>query len=90
MITNLILTIIVAVFNTIMELIPSASIATIPLIGETVSAFLLTMIQTWNTFLITFPYAQTGWDVFRFVILPFELTLLVVNFFLGSRKLGNN
>jgi len=90
MITNLIIPIIVSIFNSIMEFIPSASISEIPIIGPTVADTLLFAIRAWNSAMETVPYLKVNWEVFLYVILPFEATLLVINFLLGSRKLGRD
>jgi len=43
----------------------------------------------WNAFLLTFPYAQLPWQLFKYAILPFELTMLLAKFILVSRVPAN-
>jgi len=90
MIIILLLNLLLLVFGTIFSILPSVSIATIPVIGPSVSSFLYEAMGVWNAFMVTFPYAQITWDVFLYVILPFELLMLVGKFFLGHRMPSNN
>lgn len=76
---------IIGFVQAIFDLLPTATLADLPIIGTTVSDTLETVIETWNAFMVTFPYAVTLWDVFIFVILPFEILLLVAKFLLGHR-----
>jgi len=85
MLIYLLLELIVSVLFIIFYLLPDAALADIPLIGNSVSSILLTVVRYWNTFMETFPYAQTGWDIFIYVIIPFEIALLTLKLFLGSR-----
>lgn len=85
MIINFIIKIIFDFFSAIFSFLPTVSIATIPVIGETVSSLLLQIVQVYHAFIETFPYAIVGFNVLIYVILPFELLMLVAKFFLGHR-----
>lgn len=85
MITTLIAGMITFFLVAIFHFIPVVTIATIPYIGTSVASTLTTFMGIWNSFMVTFPYAQTAWDIFTKVIIPFELLLLVVKIFFGSR-----
>jgi len=85
MITTLITGSIGFILTAIFYFLPVVTISSIPVIGTAVSGYIDTIVTTWNAFMITFPYAQTGWDVFIYVILPFEILLLLGKMFLGSR-----
>jgi len=84
MIINAIIFVIVTIISAVFFLFPVVTIASIPLIGTTLSEILLTMTTTWKAFLVTFPYASTAWHMLLWVILPFEIGLLIVKFFLGQ------
>lgn len=57
----------------------------IPYIGTEIVSILSTMTGLWNSFMETFPYADTAWTIFLYVIIPFEISLLVLKFFLAHR-----
>jgi len=42
-------------------------------------------VRYWNSFLDTVPYLQLPWTLFLTVILPFEVVLITLRFFLGNR-----
>jgi len=65
--------------------IPKVTIASIPYAGSFMASTLTTVVGVWNSFLDTFPYAIVAWHMFLFVILPFEVIMLVMKFFLGHR-----
>lgn len=65
--------------------LPVVSIASIPVIGHFVVSILETIVETWNAFLITFPYAVIAWHMLLWVILPFEILMAVGKFFFGNR-----
>lgn len=90
MIFNLLLNLILLVFGSLFVFFPVVAIADIPYVGSFLSSTLIQMIQVWNAFLITFPYAVTGWHIFLWVILPFEVLLLVMKFFLGHHVPTHN
>jgi len=90
MIVSLFINIILAIFGTLFSFLPVVSLATIPVIGETIRELLITVVQMWNAFIITFPYAEIAWLNFLVIILPFEILMLVAKFFLGSRTPSQN
>lgn len=83
MITDFLITIFTGIVNGILSVVPNVTIASLPTVGQTLSDTLLSMVTTWNAFMATFPYAQTAWDLFLFVIIPFELIMLGLKFILG-------
>jgi len=90
MIITIFLNIIIFIIGGIFRLLPVVSIASIPYIGSAVSGYLTTAVLTWNAFIATFPYAGIAWNVFIFVILPFEALMLIGKFFLGHRMPSHN
>lgn len=80
----------ISIFALIFGILPSATLASIPIIGDTVATSLNTAVMYWNSFMITFPYAETIWHVVIFVILPFETVMLLTKIFLGSRTPTTN
>jgi len=84
MITTAILFIFLGILGYIFALLPVATIASIPIIGNSLSALLYDIVGVWNAFLVTFPYAEVGWTAFKWLIV-FELGLLALKFFLGDR-----
>jgi len=89
MIFNLLINLVLLVFGSLFVFLPEVSIASLPYIGPSISSFLYQAMGIWNAFMVTFPYAQIGWQVFLYVILPFEVLMLVGKFFLGSRMPHN-
>jgi len=85
MIINYLLDLIFNALGSIFQFLPVVTLATIPTIGPVLSSSLITIIKTYNAFIVTLPYAQIGVNVLLYVILPFELLLLVGKFFLGHR-----
>jgi hypothetical protein len=85
MITTLLTTIIYYVLLGIFYFLPIVTLSDIPFIGEQIVSILTTIIGIWNSFRDTFPYAGTIWDVFLFVIIPTEIVILTLKFFLGHR-----
>lgn len=73
------------VFASLMSYLPEVSIASIPWAGEWISETLVSLVLTWNAFMVTFPYAETAWNVLLWIILPFEALMLLGRFFLGHR-----
>ena len=90
MIITFIIRFVVMVFRGIFALFPTSSVSnpfgseTAPTWGIAISNGITIMIQTWNAFLISFPYAVVGWHMFL-VILSFEALMLIGKFFLGAR-----
>jgi len=85
MIINLLINLVLLIFGAIFVFLPEVTIASIPFIGEQLSSILQTVALTWNAFMVTFPYAQTGWQIFLTVVLPFEVLMLIAKFFFGHR-----
>jgi len=85
MIIDLIISVLLSLFGFIFSFLPVVTLADIPYAGEGISSTLLWMVTTWNSFMVTFPYAETAWSIFLLIIVPFELLLLVAKFFLGHR-----
>jgi len=85
MIINLFIQTIVLFFTAVFYFFPEVSIASIPWAGEWLSETLIDMVLIWNAFIITFPYAEIVWNMFLWVILPFEALMLLGRFFLGHR-----
>lgn len=86
MLINFLLSTILSVFALIFQFFPVSGLRDIPQVGEPVADTLTLMVEYWNSFLITFPYAVIVWHMFLYVILPFELIMLIMKFFLGSRR----
>jgi len=80
---------IVSVFIVLMQVIVGwfdvVTLADLPFIGDTVRGFLITMVTTWNAFLVTFPYAVLPWQLFLYGVIPLEITIIILRFILGSR-----
>lgn len=66
------------------------TIATIPIVGQYLSDILTTAVGYFNSFVVTFPYIVIDWQIFIYVIIPFELGLLVAKVLLGSRVPAHN
>jgi len=90
MITILFLNFIILIVGIIFYFLPVVTIADIPWIGQYISDTLISVVHIWNGFLETFPYAVTPWHIFIWIILPFEILLIIARFFLGSRTPINN
>jgi len=89
MIIDIFLQVVTYIVGAIFQFFPVVTLADIPLIGLSVRSLLLTVVLTWNGFLVTFPYAVVVWQVFQ-IILSFELLMLVMKFLLGSRHISND
>ena len=79
MIITLLINLIIMIFGVLFVFLPVVHLP------DVANSALITMTSIWNTFLETLPYAQLPWHLFLYVILPFELLLLVAKFFLGHR-----
>lgn len=92
MIVNLIISAFVSLISVVFIFLPEVTIFDIWFIGPQLNDMLVWWIQMWNAFMLTFPYAQTAWDVFIWTILPFEFTMVIQKFFFGSRAVdaGHN
>jgi len=85
MITQTIINFIIGIVTTLFGILPTATLDSLPIIGSTISDTIQTMVETWNAFMVTVPYAIVLWNVFIYVIIPFEIILLVTKAILGSR-----
>lgn len=85
----MIISAIVSVFIVMMQAIVGwfdvVTLADLPVIGSTVRSVLITMVTTWNAFLVTFPYAQLPWQLFLYGVIPLEVSIIILKFILGSR-----
>jgi len=90
MIFNLLIYLVLLVVTSIFSLLPVVSISTIPVIGPTVASWLLYTVKLYNGLISTFPYAQVAFQVLIYVIIPFELLMLLGKFLLGHRLPINN
>lgn len=84
MIIAIILTAITDIVSGLLGSLPTATLATIPYIGDDIQSILITMIQTWNAVLETIPYLQIVWNLALWAI-AFELMLIGIKFIFGSR-----
>jgi hypothetical protein len=85
MILNFFIAIVTRVIDFFFGYLPTATLADIPYIGEAVQEILTRIVLQWNAFEATFPYVTALYQVFLYVIIPFELAVLVVRFVLGNR-----
>ena len=90
MIFNLFIYLITVVVSGIFGIFTGVTLASIPVIGTTISSILLTMVRTYNAFADTFPYARVGFQMLIFVIIPFEILMLSAKFLLGHRLPSNH
>jgi len=85
MILSFLIAIVTYAINYVFSVLPTATISDIPYIGSSVYAVLVNIMYTWNVIIGTFPYITAVYQIFVFVILPFEVATLVVRFILGNR-----
>jgi len=90
MIVLLLINVVLVILGMIFKWFPQVTVADIPFIGEAVSGFLYSVVGVWNAFMVTFPYAQTAWDVFLYVIVPFEILLKIGKAIFGSRMISHD
>lgn len=90
MIIFFLLYIFVLFLSGVFSLLPVANLASIPIIGIPLRSALVQMVAIWNSAMDTFPYAEIVWNIFLYVIVPFELFMLILKFFLGGRLPSNN
>jgi len=88
MIINLIIAVILGILEVVFNFLPVVTLADIPGIGSTVQSMLTQAVETWNAFMVTFPYAVVVWTSVQ-IIIGFELLMLVGKFFLGGRMPNN-
>jgi len=89
MISTFILKMIIALVAGIEYFFPVVTIASIPMVGPQISAVLVQVNGLFNAFLSLFPFAVIVWHLFIYVVLPFEVLLLVAKFFLGQHVPAN-
>lgn len=85
MLTILILRALNIITSLILSIVPTVDLGDIPLIGISLRALLVNIMGYWNTAVETLPYLGTVWNTFLYVIIPFELGLIILKFFLGNR-----
>jgi len=85
MIFNLLINTILLAFGMLFSIMPVATIADIPVIGETITSIMVFAVTHWNSVIDTFPYFDIVWTLFLYIVIPFEIGLIVLKFFLGSR-----
>jgi len=90
MIINLFINLVLLIFGSLFVFLPEVSISSIPYIGVPFYNLLVSLVSMWNAFISTFPYAGIAWNVLLFVILPFEVLMLLGKFFLGHRMPSNH
>jgi len=73
----------------IFGILPQVSLADIPYIGDEIQGTLIAMMTTWNAVMVTVPYLTIVWNLFIWGVIPFEIGLIVLKFFLGSRTPQN-
>lgn len=88
MIIDALLFVIVTIISSVFYLLPTVTLSSIPVIGDTITEILTTIVTTWNSFEATFPYATTAWHIFLMLI-TFEISMLIAKFFLGNRIPAN-
>lgn len=85
MIFNFLFDFILIVLSSIINIIPSVNISGILFIGDDLYNILVQMIRIWNGAIYSFPYLEIL-NIVLFVIISFELLVLVVKLLLGSRS----
>lgn len=90
MIINLLINFILLVFGSLWVFLPVVKLSDIPLIGGFFVEYFTIMVNVWHSFMNFFPYAEMGWNMLIYVILPFEILLLTAKFFLGHRLPTNS
>jgi len=89
MLTFSILYVLDTLLDVLFVVVPSVTLASIPLVGSYISEFLLLGVGYMNAFFEIVPYAELPWRLFLLVILPFEISLLLLKVLLGSRLPAN-
>jgi len=85
MIFTAVINTIVLAITLILSILPVVTIASIPVIGSTVSSYLTQIVQVYNAAVETLPHLGVAMSVFLLVILPFEALMLLAKFFVGHR-----
>lgn len=89
MIFNFLISFVVLILGSIFGLLPEYGISDIPYVGQWVYATLQIAVEYMNEFLTIVPPLETLWHVFIWVVIPFELVLMIVKLLLGSRTPAN-
>jgi len=90
MLTVLILDLIYIIVSLISSVIPQVTLNQIPFFGETIRSTLVTMMGYWNSLIDTLPYLQVLWNSLIYIVLPFEMGLIVMKLLLGNRTPTND
>jgi hypothetical protein len=85
MIITLILQFIVSFIGMVMSIVPTAHIGQVPLVGEDIVTYLNMMVGSYNLGASILPYLSIVKSMLVYVILPFEISVLLLKVFLGSR-----
>lgn len=85
MIITLILDFIASIISQILSILPSVGVSDIPLIGSFISYYFSLAVGYWNTFLTLFPPFAVVWSAFLYIIIPFEISMIILKVFFGSR-----
>lgn len=89
MIITLFLTFIASIVGIILSIVPTVTVAGIPIVGGFVSTYLTLAVGYWVTAEGILPYIAIVREMLIYVILPFEFTLLIIKVFFGSRMPTN-
>lgn len=84
MIIHIFFSIIILLFNTIVSWLPSVSALPFGM-----DSFFVTMVSVFKGSFVTFPYFEVVWNCFTY-ILGFEVFMIVLKIFLGSRVPTNH
>jgi len=85
MIINLLFNAVIAIIGIFFTLLPEATLESLPYVGDTIDSTLNSMMWYWNTIIDNIPYLQYSYNVFLWVIIPFELSILIFKVFAGQR-----
>lgn len=69
---------------------PRVTLENIWVIGPTLRSVLVTAVGYMNSIFETLPHLEVVWNMFVYVVVPFEIVLWVMKFILGSRTPVNN
>jgi len=89
MIFDYLLTTLQGFFSLISYVMPNVDLGDIPYIGDSVRSSVVLAVGYFRGFMETFPYAYALWSVFL-ALIAFELLLIGLKFFLGSRLPTNH
>lgn len=89
MLTVLLLDLFDILTGLVFSIIPRVDLGDIPILGNYIRDILIFIMGYWNSFMETLPYLIVVWQMFIYVIIPFEIGLLILKFFLASRVPAN-